>query len=153
MNFGWVGSLVVESPGRRFTLPGTEDWPFGPTTTQLVVRGRIGRADGLALSERVRAMLGEDQAGRLECDVRGLVESDLGTVDALARLQLTARRLGGSVRLRNAPAELRELLALAGLGEVIPCSADSAVEVGRQPEQREELGGVEEEDDPADPIA
>jgi ABC-type transporter Mla MlaB component len=153
MSFAWIGSLVVESPGRRFALPGTDDRPFEPTTTELVVGGRIGGADGLALCERLRALLDKEHAGLLECDVRGLVAADLGTVDALARLQLTARRLGSSVRLRNAPAELRELLALAGLGEVVPCSGDSAVEVGRQPEQRKELGGVEEEDDPADPIA
>jgi ABC-type transporter Mla MlaB component len=119
----------------------------------MVVRGRIGSADGPALCEHVRALLDEEHAGRVECDVGALVEVDLGTVDALARLQLTARRLGSFVHLDHAPAELRELLALAGLGEVVRCSADSAVEVRRQPEQRKELRGVEEEDDPGDPVA
>jgi ABC-type transporter Mla MlaB component len=40
---------------------------------------------------------------------------DLALVDQLARLQLHARRLGCSIRLRGADAELVELLALVGL--------------------------------------
>ena len=52
------------------------------------------------------------------CDVTG-VEPDAVTVDALARLQLAAGRLGCTVRLRNASAELRELVALMGLRDVL----------------------------------
>lgn len=43
---------------------------------------------------------------------------DLGAVEALARLQPVARRLGCSIRLRDACWELLELLDLAGLGAV-----------------------------------
>jgi len=78
---------------------------------------------------------------------------DLATVDALARLQLIARRLGCKIELRDAPDKLREILALAGLGDVVPCAERLPVEVRGQAEQREEPRGVEEEADPADPIA
>ncbi|HEU5362364.1 MAG TPA: hypothetical protein VFU56_03435 [Gaiellaceae bacterium] len=70
----------------------------------------------------------------------------LEIVDALARLQLAARRGGYRIEVSNAPDELVELVELAGLREVL------GVEPRRQPEQREERLGVEEErelDDPA----
>ena len=47
------------------------------------------------------------------------VEPDAVTVDALARLQVAAGRLGCTVRLRNASAGLRELVALMGLRDVL----------------------------------
>jgi ABC-type transporter Mla MlaB component len=53
------------------------------------------------------------------CDVRG-AEADVATVDALARLQLTAKRLGCRMRLRNASAELLKLVAFMGLADVLP---------------------------------
>ena len=40
---------------------------------------------------------------------------DLILVDAIARLQLAAQRMGCAIRLRNASTELRELLEFAGL--------------------------------------
>ena len=46
---------------------------------------------------------------------------DAVTCDALARLQLAAKRLGCQVRLRNASPELRELVAFMGLEDVLPC--------------------------------
>ena len=42
------------------------------------------------------------------------------TVDALARLQLAARRHGCQVRLRHASTELLELVAFMGLSDVLP---------------------------------
>jgi hypothetical protein len=71
---------------------------------------------------------------------------DVLTIDALARLQLSARRRGRRLRLRDASDELCELIDLAGLREVL------GVEPRRQAEQREQRVGVEEErqlDDPA----
>jgi hypothetical protein len=53
------------------------------------------------------------------CDVADLVRPDLLALDAVARMQLSARRGGGSIRLRHAPPALSELLGLAGLGEVV----------------------------------
>src|SRR5919204_5222163 len=82
----------------------------------------------------------------LVCDLAGLDHVDAGTVDALARLQLAARRRGCELRLRRTPAELRCLLDFTGLAEVL------GVEPGREAEEREDAVGVEEErelDDPA----
>jgi hypothetical protein len=44
---------------------------------------------------------------------------DISVVHHLARLQLGARRLGYSIRLRDAPSELLELIDLAGLSEIV----------------------------------
>ena len=79
------------------------------------------------------------------CDVRSVVP-DGAALDALARLQLNARRLGLELLLRNASSELQDLIAFAGLDQVL------CVEAGGQSEEREERVRVEEErelDDPA----
>jgi len=68
---------------------------------------------------------------------------DLALVDSLARLQLDARRRGGRLRLRNATDELRGLLELVGLADVL------AVEPRREPKLGEQLG-VEEVMQPRD---
>jgi hypothetical protein len=60
----------------------------------------------------------EPELAILRCDVAG-VEPDAVTVDALARLQLAARRIGCQVRLQNASAELRQLIAFMGLHNVL----------------------------------
>jgi hypothetical protein len=84
------------------------------------------------------------------CDVGAVFDPNLVTVDALARLQLTARRLGHRVRLRHASRELQELLALVGLRDVVPLCAGLPLEPRGQPEEREQSRGVEEEADPGD---
>lgn len=81
------------------------------------------------------------------CDVV-LVDPDAVTVDALARLQLTARRLGCRVGLRSAGFELRDLLDFVGFREVLPLVAASRLEPRGQAEEREQALGVEEEADP-----
>ena len=85
----------------------------------------------------------------LACDV-GRLGADLATVDALARLQLLARRRGCHLELLGASRELRDLLELAGLAHVVPVSGGSALGVGGQAEQGEQLG-VEERGDARDP--
>ena len=74
----------------------------------------------------------------LAVDVSGL-RPDAVTVDALARLQVAARRNGSGVRLRNASVELLELIHFMGLGDVL------AFEPRRQSEEREQALRVEEE--------
>ncbi len=71
----------------------------------------------------------------------------LGTIDALARLQLAARRIGLELRLCGASAELRELAGLCGLEDAL------GLEPGGQPEERKQRLGVEEEAQLDDPIA
>jgi hypothetical protein len=73
--------------------------------------------------------------------------TDLATIEALARLQLAARRLGLELRLREVPEELRELIAFVGLSGVL------GVEPRRQPEEREQRLGVEEEGELVEPPA
>lgn len=70
---------------------------------------------------------------------------DLALVDALARVQLMARRRGCSIQVRPCE-ELRDLLLFVGLADVL------AVEPGRQAEEGVELG-VEEVVQPDDPPA
>jgi hypothetical protein len=72
---------------------------------------------------------------------------DLEIVDALARLQLAARRSGYEVAVTAAPDDVLELIELAGLAEAL------CVEPLRQPEQREQRLGVEEERELPDPAA
>ena len=81
--------------------------------------GPIAREDMPGLCDRVCALLSESGALVARCDVGG-VDVDAVTVDALARLQLAARRHGCQVRLRNASAELVELVDFMGLRDVLP---------------------------------
>ena len=75
---------------------------------------------------------------------------DLSAVDALARLQLAARRLGYSIRLRDTCAELTELLELVGLLDL--AGLRGRLQVGGEPEGGEQVG-VEEVVMPDDPVA
>ncbi len=63
----------------------------------------------------------------------------LEIVDALARLQLVARRSGYEVAVTAAPEDVLELIELAGLADAL------GVEPLRQAVEREERLGVEEE--------
>lgn len=91
----------------------------GPHTLAFDLRGPIAREDLPGLCDRVCALLGGTVAEVAFCDVLG-VEPDAVTVDALARLQLAARRHGCLVRLRHASDELKELVAFMGLADVLP---------------------------------
>lgn len=81
------------------------------------IRGPISHADLPGLCDRVCAALG-CSASVLACDVEG-VEPDAVVVDALARLQLAARRRGSEVLLHNASTSLLELVELMGLTNVL----------------------------------
>jgi ABC-type transporter Mla MlaB component len=105
----------------------------GVDTTEpvvLVVMGHLTMADTARLCEELTARLtgasatagatgggatGATGAGEAICDVGGLVRPDLAAVNTLARLHLTARRLGFRIRVRGADRELRLLLDLVGL--------------------------------------
>ncbi|CAA9502563.1 MAG: hypothetical protein AVDCRST_MAG69-1980 [uncultured Solirubrobacteraceae bacterium] len=90
-----------------------------PETISFAVRGPIAREDLPGLCDRVCALLDGARADVALCDVRG-VEPDAVTIDALARLQLAARRYGCRVRLRHASQELVALVAFMGLRDVLP---------------------------------
>jgi ABC-type transporter Mla MlaB component len=90
----------------------------GPRTVDFAVVGPIARADLPGLCERVCALLETSGADVAFCDV-STVDPDAVTVDALARLQLAARRRGCQVRLRHASNELLELVDFMGLRDVL----------------------------------
>lgn len=85
--------------------------------SDFVIRGPIARADLPGLCDRVCAAPTASGRGVVHCGVAG-VEPDAVTVDALARLQLAAGRIGFRVRLENASADLRDLIAFMGLEDV-----------------------------------
>jgi ABC-type transporter Mla MlaB component len=90
-----------------------------PQAVVFAIGGPIAREDLPGLCDRVCELLTTTRAGIAFCDVRG-VEPDAVTVDALARLQLGARRRGCQVRLRNASDDLLALVAFMGLRDVLP---------------------------------
>jgi hypothetical protein len=83
----------------------------------------------------------------LVLDCSTLPEADAGQLDGLARLHLSLRRRRCELELVNAGDGLLALIDFAGLAGVL------RVEAGREAEEREEPGGVEEEGQLGDPTA
>jgi hypothetical protein len=133
--------VASSAPGLSPPLPGP--------VVLLVLDGPICAGDVPALVERLRPELAAGSKPLVTCDVEHVAPTDIGTVDALARLALALRHCGARMRIERASPELRGLLGLAGLRGVVPCD-DLFVEVVGQPEQREQLLGVEEERDAGD---
>ena len=126
--------------------------PHAPTRIELEIGERIELADIPGLCDEAGLELDDAaDAECLVCDVGAVRDPDAVTIDALARLQLTARRLDREVLLRRASRELLDLVEFMGLSEALPLCDESGLETIRQAEQREEGGRVEEERDPADP--
>jgi ABC-type transporter Mla MlaB component len=82
------------------------------------VWGPIERDDLPGLCQRVCALLSSACPSVALCDVSG-VGADAVAVDALARLQLEARRRRCLIRLLGASDELRDLVAFMGLEDVL----------------------------------
>jgi ABC-type transporter Mla MlaB component len=102
-----------------------------PTTRRsgvsFVITGPIAPTDMPGVYTRVCALLERNgsAAAFVSCDIRG-VNADAVTVDALARIQLAARRHGCRVRLRGVSDELRQLVAFMGLRDALQdCGYDS----------------------------
>lgn len=121
-------------------------------TITLALPGRIARGDIPALCEHLGALL-ERRAGPIVCDSGAMSHPDAASVDALARLQLTARAFGCRISFTHACRDLEALISLVGLDDVLPVMAGSGVEPVGQPEERDQVGGVEEEADAGDAIA
>jgi ABC-type transporter Mla MlaB component len=94
-----------------------------PKTIAFAIAGPITRADLPGLCERVCVLLARSGADIALCNVRG-IRPDAVTIDALARLQLAARRHGCQVRLCHASDELLELVDFMGLTDVLPDRRD-----------------------------
>ncbi|WP_217572071.1 STAS domain-containing protein [Streptomyces sp. GbtcB7] len=110
------------------------------TPAVLVLPGPVTRDQVPGLCDDVHARLAATGAGVVVCDVAGLGPPGLATVDALARMQLAARRAGGRVRLRAPAPSLLLLLDLVGL----------RFEVEGEAEEREPALGVQEAVEPGD---
>jgi ABC-type transporter Mla MlaB component len=80
--------------------------------------GPIARTELPLLCERLAALVETTGADIAVCDVSE-VGPDAVLVDAIARLQLAARRCGCQAQLRGVSSELLELLAFMGLREVL----------------------------------
>ncbi len=102
--------------------------------TYIRVAADLTRADIPALCADI------PEGGTVVCDVRAVTRPDVVTVEALARLRLTARRRGCTLVIDGADPGLRALIDLLGLRESLG-----------QAEQREEPLGVEEVVDARDP--
>lgn len=97
--------------------------------------GRMARADVPRLNECLRLMVKGTDVTAVTCDAR-LIEASLEAVEALARLQLAAARLGCGLRLRGASDELEALIDLCGLAGLL-LGGGSRRGQSRQAEQRE----------------
>lgn len=93
--------------------------PPPPDAITMVIEGPIAPVDIAGLCEQARAVFEEREAHVMLCELGDRVAADAVAVDALARLQLTVRRLGGEVLLRNAREELLDLIVLMGLEEIV----------------------------------
>jgi ABC-type transporter Mla MlaB component len=152
---------------------------MGVSAVRFVVRATIARADIPALCARLADLLRGRAGDVVECDVAGVDRPDMVTVEAVARLRLTARRHGSRLVVTGARPDLLMLLALLGLTELLapdgpgpavggtgpgpaaggtgptPAAGGSGEvgrrEVGRQAEEREQAGGVQEVVDGRDP--
>jgi ABC-type transporter Mla MlaB component len=91
----------------------------GSNTLAFAISGPLTRGDLPGLCRRVAALLEGSGADLALCELRG-VEANAVAVDALARLQVAARRNGCQVRLRDASSELLELIDFMGLTDVLP---------------------------------
>jgi hypothetical protein len=121
----------------------------GPSTGLFVIAGPIGDGDAPRLCERLRQIIYSSDAGLIFCDV-GALPANVRTIEALARLQLTARRHGRRIRLQRASRELQQLIEFVGLSEVLAGRPALRGRSGNA-EEREHPRGVEERIDPDDP--
>jgi anti-anti-sigma regulatory factor len=102
----------------------------GPVN-HLVVGGAIERAEIPVLCERLGRLLAGGASDVVVCDVSQIVVN-LDAVDALARLQLTAGRLGGRITLAGSTPRLDELLAICGLATTFPSRPAGRPAAGRR---------------------
>ncbi|GAA1620694.1 STAS domain-containing protein [Actinoplanes couchii] len=110
-----------------------------------VVPSGLRRTDIPVLCADLAGRLPAGPGGIVECDVAG-ADPGVVTVEALARLRLTARRHGCRLTIRNAQPALRELIIMLGLDGPLSVQPlrQASVEPLRQAEHREQAGGVEE---------
>ena len=82
--------------------------------------GSIERSDIPTICHNVRAAVEHSSPEVIVFDMAALVRADAVVVDALARLQLTLKRLGCTLEIRNVRPHLQELVRFMGLEDVLP---------------------------------
>lgn len=102
--------------------------------------GPVGEEELSRLCDTARSLLAATGAAELVCDASAL-PPDLAAVNTLARLELTARRAGARIAVRDPDPLLRSLLGLVGL----------PLQMEGQAEEREPPCRVEEARDLHDP--
>jgi hypothetical protein len=105
----------------------------------LVVYPPLGRTDLPGLCSRLAGLIAECEAEVITCDLTALGVPDAVTIDLVARLHLTAIRLGRRIQLAQPDRRLVDLLRLCGLDRVV-----GSLQPGRQPEEREQPLGFQE---------
>jgi ABC-type transporter Mla MlaB component len=85
-----------------------------PATAVLALPRRIEADDLPGLWDRVRRVL-DQPLDLLVCDLSAVDEADAVLLDAVARIQLLARRAGCQVRIDRASSAVTGLFELAGL--------------------------------------
>ncbi len=89
-----------------------------------MIEGSVAAADVPLLCARLCTLL-RTSDGDVIVDARTLV-ADAVAIEALARLQLTARRLGRRISLRRASPDLDRLVTFVGLADVLQAGADGS---------------------------
>jgi hypothetical protein len=116
----------------------------------LVLPGPLTRDRIVDLCACARGLLVGCDAPVVVLDIENIAAPNadtVDTVDTLARLQLTIGRMGKRIRYRNACGEVRELMVLMGLSDVLWLEPPSRFEPIGEPEEWEQALGVEEERD------
>lgn len=131
--------------------------PFSDPDTTVMTLATHARTDVPAACDGLRELVGARRADVVVCDVTA-IGADLMTVEVLARLRLTALRLGCRLELRNASPELQQLLAFCGLRHVLPSERLERLDLalgrhGGQAEEGEPPRRVEEGVEAGDPPA
>lgn len=100
----------------------------------LVITGRVSARDVDRYCAKALAAIPDPASGFVDLHVHDIEHPDAVAVEAIARMQLTLKRLGRSLRVRGAGPELLDLLDLAGLCDVVPGCDRLGVEPGRKSE-------------------
>jgi ABC-type transporter Mla MlaB component len=85
----------------------------------LVVAAPLHHREVPALCSRTERLLRNGDITLVTCDVAAIDTPDLASLDAVARLALTARRVGATIQFVNACPGLSELIDQAGLTDVV----------------------------------
>lgn len=93
--------------------------PSGSDRAPVVVAEALDEDAIDRLCAQVRALLACPHVEVVTCDLGAADVADLRTVDALARLQLLAQRVGRRLRVRSVGPRLHGLLELTGLSATV----------------------------------